>query len=165
VGGNEEGGFEEMESKMRSILQIDLRERNASPLDDIVEENIVRHWGLVISEDDFSASGALTYVPPSVGGKPSDYTDFVKWSGQLARLSHRSSKRNGEEGRGCEKDDQGRRRRTRAVRRGGRPSLTKQARPYPPLQPKAGEKAGLAGLLAQAGRERDALAEERKNWK
>jgi hypothetical protein len=105
VGGNEEGGFEEMESKMRSILQIDLRERNASPLDDIVEENIVRHWGLVISEDDFSASGALTYVPPSVGGKPSDYTDFVKWSGQLA------------------------------------------------------------GLLAQAGRERDALAEERKNWK
>lgn len=86
VGGDEDGGFEEMESKMRSILQIDLKERNASPLDDIVEENIVRHFGLVISEDDFSSPGQLTCVPPSVGGKPSDYADYVKWSGQLAGL-------------------------------------------------------------------------------
>lgn len=86
VGGGGGGDFEEMKSKMRSILDIDLKERNASPLDDIVEESIVRHFGLVIAEDDFSSAGPLQYVTPSVDGIKTDYGEFVKMSAELAEL-------------------------------------------------------------------------------
>jgi hypothetical protein len=75
-----------MKSKMKSILDIDLKERNASPLDDIVEETIVRHFGLVIAEDDFSPAGVLQYVAPSVDGVRTDYGEFVKMSAELAGL-------------------------------------------------------------------------------
>ena len=61
----------------------------------------------------------------------------------LAQPSHRGSKRNGAEARGCKEEDRGRRRPSRALGRGGRPSLTQQARAYPPVQPRPGEKAGL----------------------
>jgi len=75
-----------MKSKMKSILDIDLKERDASPLDDIVEEPIVSHFGLVIAEDDFSPAGPLQYVTPSVDGVKSDYDEFVKMSSALAQL-------------------------------------------------------------------------------
>ena len=93
VGGGGGGDFEEMKSKMKSILNIDLKERNASPLDDIVEESIVRHFGLVIAEDDFSPAGPLQYVVPSVDGVKTDYGDFVKMSSELAQLIAAAAKR------------------------------------------------------------------------
>ena len=62
----------------------------------------------------------------------------------LARISHRGSKRNGAEARGCEAGDRGHRSRSLALRRGGRRSITKQARAYPPVQPISGEKCGLS---------------------
>jgi hypothetical protein len=86
MGGGGGGTFEEMKSKMKSILDIDVKERNASPLDDIVEESIVRHFGLVIAEDDFSPAGPLEYVTPSVDGEHTDYDEFVKMSAELAQL-------------------------------------------------------------------------------
>jgi hypothetical protein len=86
IGGGGGGSFEEMKSKMKSILDIDVRERDKSPLDDIVEESIVRHFGLVIAEDDFSPAGALEYVAPSVDGEHTDYGEFVKMSAELAQL-------------------------------------------------------------------------------
>ncbi|MBM4141831.1 MAG: ROK family protein [Nitrospira sp.] len=86
IGGGGGGDFEEMKSKMKSILEIDLKERNASPLDDIVEASIVRHFGLVIAEDDFSSAGHLQYVAPSVDGVKTDYGEFVKMSAELAEL-------------------------------------------------------------------------------
>lgn len=86
VGIEGGGDFEEMKSKMKSILDIDLKERNASPLDDIVEEPIARHFGLVIAEDDFSPAGALQYVAPTVDGYRTDYGEFLKMSAELAEL-------------------------------------------------------------------------------
>jgi len=56
------------------------------PLDDLVEESIVRHFGLVVAGDDFSATGPLQYVAPSVDGVRSDYGEFVKMSAELAEL-------------------------------------------------------------------------------
>jgi hypothetical protein len=85
VGGGTRD-FEEMKPKMKSILDIDLKERNASPLDDIVEESIARHFGLVIAEDDFSPAGPLKYVGPSVDGEQTNYGEFVKMSAELAQL-------------------------------------------------------------------------------
>lgn len=92
VGGGGGGDFEEMKSKMKSILEIDLKERNASPLDDIVEESIVRHFGLVIAEDDFSSAGLLHYVTPSVDGVKTDYGEFVKMSAELAEVIAEAAK-------------------------------------------------------------------------
>jgi hypothetical protein len=86
VGGGDGGTFEETKAKMRSILDIDVEERNASPLDDIVEKSIVRHFGFVIAEDDFSPAGPLKYVPASVDGEKTDYDDFVTMSAELAQL-------------------------------------------------------------------------------
>ena len=93
VGGGDGGSFEEMKSKMKSILDIDVKERNASPLDDIVEESIVRHFGLVIAEDDFSPAGPLQYVTPSVDGEDTDYDAFVRMSAELAQLIAEASGR------------------------------------------------------------------------
>ena len=93
IGGGDGGSFEEMKSKMKSILDIDVKERNASPLDDVVEESIVRHFGLVIAEDDFSPAGPLQYVTPSVDGEQSDYDAFVKMSAELAQLIAEASGR------------------------------------------------------------------------
>ena len=86
VCGDDSGDFAGMKEKLEEALAIDVRERNASPLDDIVEDTIVRHFGLVIAEDDFSPAGSLPYVEPAVGGVPSDYDEFVRWSGELAAL-------------------------------------------------------------------------------
>jgi hypothetical protein len=86
VGGGDGGTFEEMKSRMKPILDIDVKERNASPLDDIVGESIVRHFGLVIAEDDFSPAGPLEYTTPSVDGKHTDYGEFVEMSSELAQL-------------------------------------------------------------------------------
>ncbi len=93
VGGGGGGDFEEMKSKMKSILDIDLKERNASPLDDIVEESIVRHFGLVIAEDDFSSVGHLQYLMPSVDGVKTDYGEFVRMSAELAELLAEAAKK------------------------------------------------------------------------
>ncbi len=93
VGGNDTADFGEMKSKMESILNIDLKERNDSPLDDIVEDNIVRHFGLVIAEDDFSSAGELQYVPPNVAGVPSDYKEYVQMSEELSGIIGAAAKK------------------------------------------------------------------------
>ncbi len=95
VGGGG-GTFGEMKSKMKSILNIDVKERNASPLDDIVEETIVRHFGLVIAEDDFSPAGPLKYVAPGVDGEQTDYDEYVKMSTELAQLIADAARRRDE---------------------------------------------------------------------
>ncbi len=58
-------------------LQIDVKDRLANPLDDIVESTIVRNFGIVTAIDDFSAAGALQYVEAQVDGKPTDYTELA----------------------------------------------------------------------------------------
>lgn len=93
VGGDDTADFREMKSKMQSILNIDLKERNSSPLDDIVEENIVRHFGLVIAEDDFSSAGELQYISPNVAGVPSDYREYVEMSAELSQIIGAAAKK------------------------------------------------------------------------
>jgi hypothetical protein len=93
VGGGGGDDFEEMKCKMKSTLEIDLKERNASPLDDIVEESIVRHFGLVVAEDDFSPAGLLQYVTASVDGVKTDYGEFVKMSAELAEIIAEAAKK------------------------------------------------------------------------
>jgi predicted NBD/HSP70 family sugar kinase len=67
-------GFVEIgpDTDLRSILRIDVKERLEHPLDDVIEPDIGREFGLLVSEDDFSATGALAYKPASVAGEEID---------------------------------------------------------------------------------------------
>ena len=60
------------------------KRRRDVPLDDIVEESIVRHFDLDIAEDDFASAGPLKDVASSMDGVKSDYEEFVQMSAELA---------------------------------------------------------------------------------
>jgi len=56
-----------------TLLRIDVKERLSHPLDAVIEPEIGRTFGIVVSEDDFSPAGRIEYRPASVGGKPTDF--------------------------------------------------------------------------------------------
>lgn len=58
-------------------LQIDVKDRLANPLDEVIESTIIRNFGVVAAIDDFSSSGELTYVQPQVDGEPTDYNQIT----------------------------------------------------------------------------------------
>jgi hypothetical protein len=57
------------------LLEIDATERSRGPLDDVIEPSIDRTFGILVAEDDFSATGPIEYCPPAVGGVPTDLID------------------------------------------------------------------------------------------
>ena len=63
-----------MEDAQR-ILSIDQQERGASPLDEVIEPDIDRTFGLLVSEDNFSASGSLEYRPAEIDGHQVDLAE------------------------------------------------------------------------------------------
>jgi hypothetical protein len=62
--------------RLPSILQIDIKERLANPLDDVIENEIVRQFGIIVSEDDFSMAGKIPPKPPTVNGEEVHYSDM-----------------------------------------------------------------------------------------
>ena len=60
------------------LIEIDAAERSANPLDDVIEPRVHRTFGILVSEDDFSASGEVRYKPPTVGGKQTDLAQVQK---------------------------------------------------------------------------------------
>jgi hypothetical protein len=59
------------------VLRIDVNERLDSPLDNIIEPEIGRVYGIMVSEDDFSATGSIEYQPPSINGKATDLNEIA----------------------------------------------------------------------------------------
>jgi hypothetical protein len=59
------------------VLRIDVKERLDNPLDNIIEPEIGRVYGIVVSEDDFSATGSIEYQPPSINGKVTDLNEIA----------------------------------------------------------------------------------------
>jgi hypothetical protein len=55
--------------QVRRLIAIDVQQRQANPLDDIIEPEIDRTFGILVAEDDFSAGGDQTYQPAAVGGR------------------------------------------------------------------------------------------------
>jgi hypothetical protein len=49
-------------------LKIEVGERLANPLDEVIEPEIGRTFAVLVSEDDFSAEGSVEYQPASIGG-------------------------------------------------------------------------------------------------
>jgi hypothetical protein len=65
-------------------LEIDVKERLNNPLDDIIEPVIERKFGILVSEDDFSAAGFIAYRSPCVCGNKTDLNEI---SGNLAEIA------------------------------------------------------------------------------
>ncbi|WP_321422236.1 ROK family protein [uncultured Methanobacterium sp.] len=74
-------GFTEVTTETEDILEglrIDVKERLDNPLDDVIEPEIERDFGILISEDDFSAEGAIEYKNPTIDGKEVDIDEVFK---------------------------------------------------------------------------------------
>lgn len=69
-----------------SILRIDVKERLENPLDEVIEPEIGREFGILVSEDDFSAAGAIEYRPPSVRGEETDLHEIAAGLAEAKRL-------------------------------------------------------------------------------
>ena len=63
--------------QLEAALDIDVEVRGANPLDEVIEPAIGRKFCALVSEDDFSAAGAIPYKPASIGGKETDMTAFA----------------------------------------------------------------------------------------
>ncbi len=77
--------------QMPSLFQIDISERLANPLDGVIEQQIVRKFGVVAAEDDFSPAGLLEYKPPSVDGKEVKYSDIEAVLGAVTEMISKAS--------------------------------------------------------------------------
>ena len=91
-----------IESEMEEFmdgLEIDVEERLENPLDDVIEPEIGRKFGMVISEDDFSDEGAIEYKEPSINGKETDvkavYNDIVQVAEFISNASAKRDKLKG----------------------------------------------------------------------
>ena len=60
------------------ILRIDIKERLDNPLDAVIEPEIGRTYGILVSEDDFSSTGEMKYKPPSINGNETDLKEIAQ---------------------------------------------------------------------------------------
>ncbi|MBN2167768.1 MAG: ROK family protein [Actinobacteria bacterium] len=72
--------------ELPAALHIDIEERLANPLDEVVEDDIVRQFGIIASEDDFSAVGAIEPKPMTIDGEEVDYSEIEKVIGTAAEM-------------------------------------------------------------------------------
>ena len=74
-------GPEIAEETLEAVLNIDVKDRLDNPLDDVIEPEIGRTFGVLVAEDDFSPAGKLEYKEPSVSGVE---TDLTKTEGMIS---------------------------------------------------------------------------------
>lgn len=74
-------------------LKIDVKERHENPLDDVIEPEIDRKFGIIVSEDDFSDVGELKYKEASVDDHE---TDLNELSNNLTRVKEMIDKASAE---------------------------------------------------------------------
>jgi hypothetical protein len=60
------------------LLQIDVKERLEHPLEAVIEPEIGRTFGILVSEDDFSPAGEIKYTPSSINGKETDFAEIAQ---------------------------------------------------------------------------------------
>lgn len=72
-------------------LKIDVKERLDNPLDDVIEPEIGRKFGIIVSEDDFSDEGDLEYKEPSLNGENTDLDEVYTNLSRLMEMINRAS--------------------------------------------------------------------------
>lgn len=58
------------------LIQIEVNERLEHPLEMVIEPEIGRTFGIVVSEDDFSPVGEMKLKPATVNGKETDFDEI-----------------------------------------------------------------------------------------
>lgn len=81
------------EEQLKDALAIDVQERIANPLDEIVESTIVRTYGVVVAVDDFSAAGKIDYSEPSIDGIATNYNQIVQTLENITHAIKEASKK------------------------------------------------------------------------
>ncbi len=85
-------GFVEAElEEYQAKLGIDVKERLANPLDDVIEPEIGRQFGILISEDDFSGEGKIEYKSPSISGKETVLEEVYGNLSEIAEFINQAS--------------------------------------------------------------------------
>jgi hypothetical protein len=74
------------------MLQIEVKERLDHPLEAVIEPEIDRTFGIVVSEDDFSPSGKIKYKPASINGKETDFEEVAQGLALAKKLIAQASK-------------------------------------------------------------------------
>jgi hypothetical protein len=74
------------------LLRIDVKERLEHPLEAVVEPEIGRTFGIVVSEDDFSPSGKIKYKPASINGKETDFREIAQGLALAQKLITQAAK-------------------------------------------------------------------------
>ena len=74
------------------ILRIDVKERLDRPLEQIIEPDIGRTYGILVSEDDFSPAGEVKYKPSSINGKETDFDEIKKGLSLAKKLITQASR-------------------------------------------------------------------------
>lgn len=64
--------------QFKDALKIEVAFRGENPMDDVIEPEIDRRFYALISEDDFSAAGKVSYKPPSIAGKETNLDEFYE---------------------------------------------------------------------------------------
>jgi len=70
----------------RDLIAIDAKERKENPLNDVIEPEIDRTFGILIAEDDFSGTGPIAYKSAYVDGKETDMKEVAKNLSEGAKL-------------------------------------------------------------------------------
>jgi hypothetical protein len=58
------------------LIQIEVKERLDHPLEAVIEPEIGRTFGIVVSEDNFSPTGRMEFRPASVDGKETNFKEI-----------------------------------------------------------------------------------------
>jgi len=67
------------------LIQIEVEERLEHPLEAVIEPEVGRTFGIVVSEDDFSPTGKMEYKPASIDGTETDFKEIAQGL-ELARM-------------------------------------------------------------------------------
>ena len=59
------------------LIQIEVNERLEHPLEAVIEPEVGRTFGIVVSGDDFSPAGHMAYKPASINGKETDMKEIA----------------------------------------------------------------------------------------
>jgi hypothetical protein len=60
------------------LIQIEVKERLEHPLEAVIEPEVGRTFGIVVSEDDFSPTGKMEYRPASVDERETDFREIAQ---------------------------------------------------------------------------------------
>jgi hypothetical protein len=80
------------EQDAMKMLRIEVKERLDHPLEAVIEPEIGRTFGIVVSEDDFSQSGKIEYKPASINGKETDFEEIAQGLAIAKKLIEKASK-------------------------------------------------------------------------